>query len=302
MNLVRLILVTAQAQAQHTKALIPLCIPPLILFSTFAMANPPGQSRLGLHGGEHVGVLTDEATPFVSAGGHAGYGMVESVGPVAGSHYGLYGNLAGSLYLDPRFSAALGFEGMVQFHPEDDFSQLKNDRSLLGKPYVVLRSGLPVNHRLLLGGEVSVWLPGTQAPSIVWSAATVNLAALASLYPANRQVLSLKAGFRIDNSENAAPDLAHVSYGDRVSFPFSSSHAILAGLLWMYQLDMSAFWTEFSTQMLVGSETSPAASPLRISVGGRRALRQNIELNAVASSASSSSPLAGMGSTAGSDP
>ncbi|MBN2718029.1 MAG: carboxypeptidase regulatory-like domain-containing protein [Deltaproteobacteria bacterium] len=242
-----------------------------------AYGTTPGYSRKGLHGGDSVGVLVDAPGPVISAGVHGGYGIVESIPPLDGPHHSLTGSFSGAVYLAPWFSTALRFDGLIQTHPKDEFDQLGKDRSVLGQAYLILRSGVPLSSKLLLGGELRVWIPGGDAPSLEWSAATFDLVPLLTVSPTPTHTLSFKTGFRFDQSENAAADIAHVRYGDRVSFPESSYHGVLAGVLWMYHLQAVSLWAELSADVLIGAPISQ--SPMRIGAGVQYPVHPRIQLN-----------------------
>ena len=251
----------------------------ILLMAGKSIAMPKGHARLGLHGGDRVGMLVDEPGPAISVNTFGGYGVVESISPVDGAHHGLYGSITGSFYWASWFSAALGFDGLMQFHPKDDFQNLEKDRSLIGLPYLYLRSGYPITPKLLLGGDLRVLIPGNEAPSLVWSGITVDVAPLLTISIADHHTLSFKTGFRLDRTENAAPDLAHVRPGDRMSVPYSSYHAVLAGALWIYEINALCVWAELSADFLIGSSESFATSPMRVSTGVRYHITPSIELN-----------------------
>ncbi|MBN2529193.1 MAG: carboxypeptidase regulatory-like domain-containing protein [Deltaproteobacteria bacterium] len=259
----------------------------MALLSLPATAVEQELGRSGLAGGDQVGILETDGMKL-SFVGHAGYGFLDSTGPVAGAHHGLYGNMAAGLHLMPQFSAALGVKGVLQFHPEDEFGK---DKSILGEPWLLLRSGIPLRPNLLLGGEIGLMIPGTRAPSLEWSALILDMAALLTVRLSSAMTLAAKGGFRLDQSEKAAPDLAHTRYGDRISFPLSSYHAVLAGVLWMYQWTNVSVWTELSADFLVGNDGKFATSPMRFGAGGRYHVTRKITLHLNASTSLSRRPI-----------
>lgn len=250
------------------------------MMSESAVANDTdeglGISSDGLVGGSHVGVLERDAR-YAAVGLQGGYGFLESVGPNSGAHHSLIGSAAASLRLSPLFSAALGMRGWIQYHPDDT---LGADKTLYGTPELRIRSGGWISRQWALGGDVRVWLPGVSAPSIVWDAVTVDLAALATWTPTSKMMLGAKAGVRLDRSAEAAPDVDRLRYGDRISLPLCDYHSILTGLVWAFQIRPLWIWTEFSADWLVGRMAPTRFSPMRLAAGVRWRLHARIQLHA----------------------
>ncbi len=251
-----------------------------------AQAQSVGVSRYGLKGGDHVGILTDDHREL-TIGAHGGYGVVESMGPVKGVHQGLYGHFAADLHLSPVFAVALGVSGTVQFHPKDEFG---SDKSILGVPFLRIRSGVPITPRLKLGGEIRIVVPGEKAPSLAWSGTTMDLSLLITVMPKSGHTLAATAGFRLDNSENAAPDPMRTRYGDRVAMQYSSAHAILAGILWMLQCRVAAVWTELSGDILLSDDIAISTVPMRFATGVRYHLNEQIQFHLTTSTSLSRRP------------
>ena len=251
-----------------------------------AEAQTVGASRFGLKGGDHVGILTDDHQTLTT-GAHGGYGVVESMGPVKGAHQGLYGHFAAALHLSPVFAVALGVSGMAQFHPKDEYG---SDKSILGVPFLQIRSGVPITSRLKLGGEIRIVVPGEKAPSLAWSGTTMDLSLLVTAMPKSGHTLAATAGFRLDKSKNAAPDPVRIRYGDRVAMQYSSAHAILMGILWMFQFRSAAVWTELSGDILLSDDIAFSTVPLRFATGVRYHLNEQIQLHLTTSTSLSRRP------------
>jgi hypothetical protein len=117
--------------------------------------------------------------------------------------------------LDGRYDKHKGFGAM-------------NDDGYVGDPHVLVRAG-DSSGRVALGGQLGIWVPGKDAPSIAASAISIDARALLSL-DAGFGTLSLDAGFRLDNSAKSVDDPARLTVEDRVSLGVSDFHAALGGV------------------------------------------------------------------------
>ena len=226
-----------------------------------------GVSHEGLSGVRRVGMPYDVG-PSVMLSGGVSYGYTESLGTVPGSHHRLAGTLGIGGRIWPFLGLALNVTGRYDMHPEDDEGK---DTSIVGDPRLLLRGGYPVWNDLHLGAEVGVWVPGVDAPSLAWGATTVDTKLLAAFVPqGGRYAIAGYAGFRIDNSNNAAPALDRTRPGDRLTLGASDFHAVLLGLGASYDLSPFEIIGEFSWDILVGDGAPKASeSPIRLSVGTR---------------------------------
>lgn len=126
------------------------------------------------------------------------------------------------------------------------------DDNYVGDPHVLVRFGRPLG-RVSLGGQLGVWLPGKDAPSVAASAISFDARALATI-DAGVGVLSLDAGFRIDNSKKSVDNVASYTLEDRVSLGVSDFHAALAGVSFRVPAGKRAYVSlEGSTDLFVGS-------------------------------------------------
>ncbi len=227
----------------------------------------PGVSRDGLYGGNHLPrPASVEKTITVAAGG--GYGLTESVGPVDGVHHRVAGSVALGFSPLRQLSLGLGFDGRYDRHPDEG-----GDKSygIVGEPRLRVRAGDWLSENFQLGGEVSVWVPGEDAPSLAWDATTVDAKLLGALGDRSEKwSLRAAAGFRFDNSRKVAPDLTRISAGDRVALGLSSSNALLTGLGAAFNVGRAELLAEFTWDILIG-EDAPGAleSPLIGSLGAR---------------------------------
>ncbi len=221
-------------------------------------------TKAGLDGIYRIGVPVLRA-PGVSLMGSAGYGMIDSLGPVKGKHHRLQGNLALGAAIVPQFGAALYFSGVYDKHPDDPQGA---NSGLIGNPHLVLRGGFEAHESFDLGAEIDVWVPGKDAPSVAFNATSIEAKVLGAITPPDSSlIVAVLAGFRLDNSANAAPELTETRYGDRISLGLSDFHAVLAGLGVYYRLSAVSLVGEFTADLLVGGVPAISMSPMRFDAG-----------------------------------
>jgi len=105
---------------------------------------------------------------------------------------------------------------------------MSTDDNYVGDPHVLARFAAPVG-RLSLGGQLGIWVPGKDAPSIAASAISVDARGLATI-EAGFGTVTAMAGFRLDNSAKSVDNPGALSVADRVSLGVSDFHAALAGI------------------------------------------------------------------------
>ena len=161
-----------------------------------------------------------------------------AIGDVALAYAPLSG-LVVALSLDGRYDRHRGLSGM-------------SDDGYVGDPHLLVRYGSG-SGRVAFGGQLGVWAPGKDAPSIAASAISVDARALVSI-DAGFGLLSVDAGFRLDNSKKSIDQPDQLSVEDRVSLGVSDFHAALAGLsLRVPAGDRAYVALEGSTDLFVGS-------------------------------------------------
>jgi hypothetical protein len=124
-----------------------------------------------------------------------------------------------------ELSIALSLDGRYDKHEHDPMD--KSDDGYVGAPHLMARYVAPAG-RFSLGGELGIWFPGEDAPSVTPSAISVDARGLAS-YDAGFAVLSVNAGFRLDNSKESVDDRGMLSAADLASLGVSDFHAVIAG-------------------------------------------------------------------------
>ena len=97
----------------------------------------------------------------------------------------------------------------------------------VGDPHLIVRIAKGTGS-LLVGGQLGIWVPGKDAPSVAGSAISIDARGLISL-PAGPGLLSFSAGFRLDNSAKSVDEPMRLSLPDRVSLGVSDYHALFGG-------------------------------------------------------------------------
>src|SRR5215475_5667320 len=160
-------------------------------------AGPRPPQRIGygaLPGGLHVASAEGLPAGTVELGLLSGFGYRKgllganhtfdrAIGDLAIA-YAPVANLAIALSLDGRYDRHQGLG------PTDD--------GYVGDPHLLVRFAAP-SGRVALGGQLGIWIPGKNAPSIAGSATSVDARALLSI-DAGFGLITANAGFRLDNS------------------------------------------------------------------------------------------------------
>lgn len=215
-------------------------------------ASPP-LPRVGygaMPGGLHVATAETLPPGTVELAALSGYGyrkgllaadhtMNRAIGDIAVA-YAPVSHLVVGLSLDGRYDK---HEGLAM--PDDGY---------VGDPHVLVRFASPVGGgRVSLGGQLGIWVPGKDAPSVALAATSVDARALVSV-DAGFGTLSLDAGFRLDNSAKSVDQPAKLSVADQVSLGVSSFNAALAGVSLRIPFGRRAYVElEGSSDVFVGS-------------------------------------------------
>jgi hypothetical protein len=208
---------------------------------------------------------------FIQAAGSAGYGLTESQAG-EGAHHRLEASVAAAIRPIAPLTIALGFDGRYDAHPG-------GDDGAVGMPRITVVGTQPIAPRLHVGAALSVALPGQAAPSIDFGAAVVSLLALGNLRISGGWHLSAQLGFRIDNSAEAAPDVARLSRADRLSLGLSDLNAIPFGIAATKALEDWQLSAELSGELLVGSAAPGLLqSPLRAAFVARLPVARDLSI------------------------
>jgi hypothetical protein len=179
-----------------------------------------------------------------------------------GLAYAPIAGLALGLALDGRYDRHSG----VTPDDPDDPDGPDGDSNYVGDPRLIARLGRALGGATL-GGQLTVWAPGGDAPSIAVSAISVEARALASIR-AGAASLGLSAGFRLDNSLRSVADPMQLRAHERVSLGVSDHHAIVGGAHLAVPAGRAFFGAETSFEWYVGGSPQPPGSLLRAGVHG----------------------------------
>jgi hypothetical protein len=136
----------------------------------------------------------------------------------------------------------LAFDGRFDQHEGLDPD---GDDGYVGDPRLIARFGKKLG-KVSAGGQLTILVPGKDAPSVAASAISVEARGLFSV-AAGPGTLSLNAGVRIDNSAKSVVDedgndnRMLLSAEDRVSLGVSDYHAMVAGLHYLLPVGQKAY-------------------------------------------------------------
>ncbi len=135
------------------------------------------------------------------------------------------------------------------------------DDGYVGDPHLIARVAKNTGS-VAFGGQLGIWVPGKDAPSVAGSAISVDVRALASL-PAGPGLLSFSAGFRLDNSAKSVDDPMKLSLPDRVSLGVSDYHALFGAA--QLRIPAGKAWValEGSLDAFVGGPGDPDAGEVK---------------------------------------
>jgi hypothetical protein len=220
-----------------------------------------GNVQAALPAADRVLTPVTDAAPLAVAT-TAGYGVIESQAG-EGAHHRLAGSLAAALGFGHHLALSLAFDGRYDRHPA-------GDTSAVGTPQLTLVGGVDVGSGLRLGANLGLRVAGRTAPSLDVNAAALTAQGLASWALRRGVSVAAMAGFRLDQTASAAPNLMALSNADRLSLGLSAFDAVPFGVAVFQRLRRHVLFGEFSGEWLVG-KGAPAAlrSPLRAAVGGR---------------------------------
>lgn len=215
---------------------------------------------------------------LLAVSGTAGYGHTESMGSIKGSHKRFAGTLGVGFAPFDWLAVSARLDGRLDIHPPDPDGP---DGTMVGDPRIAVRMGRALNQDFSFGGSIGLWMPGADAPSLRFTAASVDFKALGAWRPHQGPWSLLgTVGFRLDQSGSAAPDLRRLRPGDRLSLGLSDYHAVLGVLGVSYTfVGKGEVFAELSGDILVGAKApSLMKSPLRAGIGGRYFLSKMLQV------------------------
>ena len=249
-----------------------------------ALADDAGLADNALPGVVRIGLPGLQRTGAWSAAGSTGYGLIESQAANEGTHHRLTGTVAVGFTPTFGLDLALRVDGRRDAHPADAQG---SDTSYNGEPSLIARYGRWAGNTVW-SGELGLRVPGREAPSLALDAAVVD-AKTGFAHRTRNFTLATMAGFRLDRSAQAKPDLALTRRGDRVGLGLSDFNAALVGIGIAHQRNGTTWLAEFSADVLIGGP-KPSQSPMRVGVGVQQRLGTYWQAFAVLESSPSARP------------
>lgn len=232
-----------------------------------AQSALPGPSANGLRGLPHAGAPIGQREITLRA--TLGYGLTESRTLVPSATHRLVGGFAAAVNPLDWLGFGLRLDGRLELHGDDGRG---SHTSGFGDPRLYARAGYALDPEWSIGAELLAWAPGSEAPSFVAKATSVDARVLGAYQPkAMSFQLFASAGARLDNSSEIAPVRSRMRPGDIQTLGVSDSNAILGAIGALYIVDPSVqVFGELSGDILVGSKAPRFTdSPLRVTAGGR---------------------------------
>jgi Carboxypeptidase regulatory-like domain len=237
-----------------------------------AAADPWRTSHsLGAMPGVYRVATAEPQDPGVAFYTGAGYGFASGVMGEDDVHHRLGGSLAASFRALPWLAAGFRMDGRFDQHTGLASIDQEDDDGLVGEPRILLHAGGSLNDAWHAGARVTVWLPGSEAPSIVFGAVTPDAVAMLTYAPPGGALrLGANAGFRLDRSAASAEDADLLSQADRLSLGVSDASAVLVGLGATYRLGSVDILGELTWDLLLGEDAPELrGSPMRVAAGVR---------------------------------
>src|SRR4051812_31278954 len=190
-----------------------------------AAARPPQRIGYGaLPGGIHVAAAETLPVGTVELGLLSGFGYRKGLLSAGHTFDRAIGDLAVAYAPIAGLAIALSLDGRYDHHAGPGTT----DDGYVGDPHLLVRFVAP-SGRIALGGQLGLWVPGKNAPSVAASATSVDARALLSI-DAGFGLITANAGFRYDNSAKSVDQPTALSAADQVSLGVSSFSAALAGV------------------------------------------------------------------------
>jgi hypothetical protein len=215
-----------------------------------ASARPPQGIGYGaMPGGLHVATAEISPRGTVELTAVSGFGFRDGLLESDHTFERALGGFAVAYAPLPQLMLGLSLDGRYDKH---EGLAAMNDDGYVGAPHLLARFGSS-RGRVVLGGQLGVWVPGKDAPSVAPLAISVDARGLLSI-DAGFGTLSINAGFRLDNSARSVDDPGSLSVADRVSLGVSDFHAAIGGLSLRVPAGSRAYVAlEGSADVFVGS-------------------------------------------------
>ena len=211
--------------------------------------RPPRIGYGAMPGGLHVAAAEALPQGTVEFGLLSGFGYRKGLLAADHTFDRAIGDLAIAYAPVSNLLIGLSFDGRYDKHRGPGSAA---DDGYVGDPHLRIRLAASLG-KVALGGQIGIWVPGKDAPSIAASATSVDARALLSI-DAGIGTLTLDAGFRLDNSAKSVDDPTKLSIEDRVSLGVSDWSAALGGA--QLRIPLGDRWyaaLEGSADVFVGS-------------------------------------------------
>jgi hypothetical protein len=213
---------------------------------------PPPLERLevgasALPGGAHIGYAESLPAGTVATAFVAGFGYRSAL--LASDHTMTRGVASAALAYSATDFLSFGviLDGRYDKHSGSGFE----DDGWVGEPRLHVRLGKELSGGRAFGGQLTVWVPGKDAPSIVPSATSVDARALFSMTGTIR--FGINAGFRFDNSASSVEMPMLFSAADQASLGVSEWSAVVGGARIAYPKGKLVVALESQIDVFVGS-------------------------------------------------
>ncbi|MEZ4366072.1 MAG: carboxypeptidase regulatory-like domain-containing protein [Kofleriaceae bacterium] len=153
--------------------------------------------------------------------------------------------------LTPWLSAAVVFDGRYDTHKGG--GELTDD-GWVGEPRLSVRAVRAMSPAWSVGGQLTVAAPGSDAPSIVPSALSVEARGLVSGRAAGgRLAWAVDAGARLDNGSASIDDPGALTLADQASLGVSAYDAVVGGGRLAYAVGRATLGLEAGVDLYLGS-------------------------------------------------
>tara|TARA_R110002096_G_scaffold143328_5_gene299378 strand:- start:18353 stop:19864 length:1512 start_codon:yes stop_codon:yes gene_type:complete len=198
------------------------------------------------------------------------YGLSGATLEDSDSHHRAAARLAVAYALSSDLGVALRLDGRYDKH----FLETERDDGWVGDPRLIGRYRRDISSGFAAGAQLGIWAPGSNAPSVEFSAISAEAVLALSWSAAGLPLqVSANAGYRLDRSAASVDEPERLSLSDRMSLGVSDSNAVLAALGVSYDVGPVELLAEWSVDVLHGSDApSFSSSPMRVGLGVRHEL------------------------------
>ena len=218
----------------------------------------------------------DELPEGIAVSVSSAYGFSGATLEEGDSHHRAAARLAAAYALSSDLGVALRLDGRYDKH----FLETERDDGWVGDPRLIGRYRRDLGSGFAAGAQLGIWAPGSNAPSVEFSAISAEAVLALSWSAAGLPLqVSANAGYRLDRSAASVEEPERLSLSDRMSLGVSDSNAVLAALGVSYYVGPVELLAEWSVDVLHGSDAPPfSSSPMRVGLGVRHELSNGWQL------------------------